>query len=94
MVGDVPELSDITIFFSRILNFIAGFAVLAAFIMLVIGGFKFLTSGGDQKAVESAKSTITYAIIGLIALVGIWLLLKFVEIFTGVPVTQFKIPVI
>lgn len=92
MIDDVAKLSDITIIFSRILNFVAGFAVLAAFIMLVIGGFKFLTSGGDSKAVESARNTITYAIIGLVALVGIWLILKFIEIFTGVPVTKFQIP--
>lgn len=35
-------------------------------IMLIIGGFKYVTSGGNAQSAESAKSTVTYAIIGLI----------------------------
>ncbi|MDP3955103.1 MAG: hypothetical protein Q8Q15_01940 [bacterium] len=84
-------LTDLEFIFERILNIATGFAVLAVFIMMVLGGFKLMTAGGDPKATESAKSTITYAIFGLVALVGIWLILKFVEVFTGVTVTKFVI---
>lgn len=90
--GDQPaQLKDLEVIFERILNVAAELAILAVFIMLVIGGFKFLTSGGDPKATEAAKNTLTYAIFGLIALIGIWLILKFVEVFTGVKVTEFKV---
>jgi hypothetical protein len=34
--------------------------------MIIIGGFKYITSGGDSNNVSSAKNTILYAIIGLI----------------------------
>ena len=78
--------------FTRILNIVTYFAVVVVFIMLVVGGFKYLTSGGDTKATESAQKTITYAILGLVALIGIWLILKFISVFTGVNVTQFVIP--
>jgi hypothetical protein len=37
-----------------------------AVIMIIIGGFKYITSGGDSSNVSSAKNTILYAIIGLI----------------------------
>lgn len=37
-----------------------------AVIMIVIGGFKFVTSGGDTNAVASAKNTIIYALVGLV----------------------------
>lgn len=37
----------------------------AAVVMLIVGGLKFVLSAGGQDAVQSAKSTITYALIGL-----------------------------
>lgn len=37
-----------------------------AVLMIVIGGLKYVLSGGDQAAVNSAKNTILYSIIGLI----------------------------
>jgi len=35
-------------------------------VMLIIGGIRYVVSGGDQGAVTSAKNTILYAIIGII----------------------------
>jgi hypothetical protein len=34
--------------------------------MLILGGIKYLTSGGDSKKVTDAKNTVLYAIIGLV----------------------------
>ena len=61
------------------------------FIMLLMGGFKYITSGGDPKAAESAKKTITYAIMGIVMLVSGFLILRFVQSFTGADVTRFNI---
>ena len=39
--------------------------------MIVIGGIKYATSGGDASGTKSAKDTILYAVIGLVvALIG------------------------
>ena len=35
-------------------------------IMLIIGGIRYTTSQGDQGAVQSAKNTILYAIVGIV----------------------------
>lgn len=35
-------------------------------IMLIIGGIRYVVSGGDQAAVTAAKNTILYAIVGII----------------------------
>ncbi len=35
-------------------------------IMLVYGGFRYATSGGNQESVNAAKNTILYAIVGLV----------------------------
>ncbi len=45
-----------------ILSIIAG---AAAIIMIIVGGLKYITSGGDSNAVSSAKSTLIYALIGV-----------------------------
>ena len=47
----------------NILSIVVG---VAAVIMVMIGGFKYVTAGGDSNAIGSAKTTITYALIGLI----------------------------
>jgi len=37
-----------------------------AVIMLIIGGFKYTVSGGNDKTVEAAKNQIMYAVIGIV----------------------------
>lgn len=50
---------------NNIANFIFGFIVILSIIFLVWGGILYVTAGGDETSIEKAKSTITYAIIGL-----------------------------
>jgi hypothetical protein len=90
-IYNVPTIKCFEVIFRNILNIAVELAVVVLFIFLVIGGFKFITSGGDPKATESAKNTLTYAILGLVLLIGIWLILNFIEYFTGIEVTVFKI---
>ncbi|MEX0749023.1 MAG: hypothetical protein WD467_02000 [Candidatus Saccharimonadales bacterium] len=49
-----------------------------AVIMLIIGGFRYVVSGGDSSAVEGAKNTILYAIIGIIVAFLSWAAVDFV----------------
>lgn len=37
-----------------------------AVVMVVIAGFKYMTSGGDSSSIASAKNTLIYAIVGLV----------------------------
>ncbi len=50
----------------NITNYVLGFITVIAVLMLIWGGIRYLTAAGDEAMVESAKHTITYAIIGLI----------------------------
>lgn len=47
---------------ARIVAVITG---VASIIMIMVGGFKYVTSTGDSARVNSAKNTILYALIGL-----------------------------
>lgn len=88
----VPTLKCLEVVFARILQIFVSLAVLALFVMLVIGGFKYLTSGGDQKKTAEAQQTMTYAIAGIVLMVLAFLIFKLIENFTGVTVTKFEIP--
>lgn len=37
-----------------------------AVVMIIVGGLKYITSGGDSGDITSAKNTILYAVVGLI----------------------------
>ena len=74
-----------------ILNYAIRFAGIAIFIMFLIGGFQYLTSGGDPKATQSAKNVLTYAVFGLVFILLGWFALRFIQVFTGAPVTNFTI---
>jgi hypothetical protein len=78
--------------FNNIVGVALGFAGIGLFIMLLIGGFKFITSGGDPKAAGAAKQTLTFAIVGMILIASAYLIIKIIGQFTGVTdITVFNI---
>ncbi|MBQ3440929.1 hypothetical protein IJG27_01290 [Candidatus Saccharibacteria bacterium] len=52
--------------FRQVTNIVLYIVGVIAVIMLIIGGIKYVVSGGDAKKVVDAKNTVLYAIIGLI----------------------------
>jgi len=85
------KISDLGGLFERIVSFALGFAGIVLFLLLIVGGFKYITSGGDPKAVEGAKKTLTYAIGGLVVILLSYLILVLITNITGVDVTKFNI---
>ena len=69
------RIQDIVTFIINIFSVIVG---IVAVIMIIWGGFKYITSGGDSGNITSAKNTIIYAIIGLIIVALAQFLVKFV----------------
>jgi hypothetical protein len=56
----------ITGLISSVINILSLVVGVAAVIMVIVGGFRYVTSGGDANAISAAKNTILYAIIGLV----------------------------
>ncbi len=79
--------------FEGIVRAVIGLGAVALFIMLLVGGYNFLFSGGDPKKLETARGTITQAIIGLAIMSIAYLIILTIQQFTGVNVTTFSIPV-
>ena len=47
-------------------------------IMLIIGGIRYVVSGGDSTAVQSAKNTILYAVVGIVICLLAYAVVSFV----------------
>ena len=88
---DVPTLSGLESVFGNVVSAVLALAAIVLFVMLVMGGFQYITSGGDPQKVEQAKKTLTYAILGVVFVALSYLILTFIGTFTGAPVTEFKI---
>ncbi len=90
--GDCPAgLNQIEDVFGRIISYAVYLAFIALFIMILTAGIKYLTSGGDQKSIQSAHQAVTWAILGILFLAIAWITLLLIQAFTGIKVTQFNI---
>jgi len=89
--GDVVKIAAIECVFQIAFNYALRFAGLAVFIMFLIGGFKYLTAGGEPEKAAEAQKTLTYAIFGLALIVISWFALLLISEFTGIELTTFQI---
>lgn len=90
-VQGAATLGCIEPIFTKAVTALVELAGAVLFIMLVVGGFKYLLGGGDQKKLESAKGTITNAVIGLVVIAVAYIILLTIQTFTGVNVTKFSV---
>ena len=62
----------------NIINLALGLMSLVAVVMIIIGGFTWLTAGGNEEKVDKAKKTISAAVIGIVVVLLAWALVLFV----------------
>jgi hypothetical protein len=73
------------------ISFVLIVAAVAFFFMLVLGGIKWITSGGDKGKTEGARSQITAGLIGLVIVFSAWAILTLIESFFHVNLRNFEI---
>jgi TRAP-type C4-dicarboxylate transport system permease small subunit len=61
-----------------VINIISWIVGIVSVVMIIWGGFQYITSGGNDTKVTSAKNTILYAIIGLVIVALAQIIVKFV----------------
>jgi hypothetical protein len=64
--------------FSTITNTLLFILGAISVIMIIIGGLRYVISGGDSSAVSAAKNTILYAIVGVIVAILAYAIINFV----------------
>ncbi len=64
-------------------------AAILSLIFLILGGIRWITSGGDKQKVASARSRITYAIVGLVVAMGAFFIINVIGYFFHVKLIGF-----
>ncbi len=65
-------------------------AGLIFFFMLIIGGLRWIMSGGDKAATESARGQITAALIGLVIVFSAWAIAQLISNIFGINILQLQ----
>ena len=74
-VDAIAVLNSLVARFINLLSIVVG---VVSVIMIIFGGFRYITSAGRDTSVTSAKNTILYAIIGLVIVVLAQVIVRFV----------------
>ncbi len=72
----IPTFSQLIGNVIRLIFFVAG---LFALVFLLLGGFEWVQSGGEEKKIEAARGKITASVIGLVVMIAVLSLVIFLE---------------
>ena len=89
--GEAPTIQCLEPLFANIVSAVVVLAAIVVFIAFIIGGFKYLTGGGDPKKVEEARGTLTAAITGMVLIVAAYIILSIISRFTGIELGIFRV---
>jgi len=82
----IKPINDIVGIIRAVIQFILVVAFVLAFVMLLIGGIRWITAGGDEKGVAGARNMITAALIGLVIVLVAYAIILLVETFFNVKI--------
>lgn len=63
---------------AKVINIFSAVVGVIAVLMIIVGGLRYITSGGDSGKVSAAKTTIIYALVGLVVVALAQLIVHFV----------------
>jgi len=63
---------------ASIIKVALGFLGIIAVVIILLGGFKWMTAGGNEEGVEEAKKLIIAGVIGLVIILASWGIASFV----------------
>ena len=70
--------SSLTEFIAKALNILSVVVGVVAVVMIIVGGFRYIASGGKEESIKGAKNNILYALIGLIIVALAQVIVRFV----------------
>ncbi|HUS25862.1 MAG TPA: hypothetical protein VMY99_00765 [Nevskiaceae bacterium] len=62
----------------NLINLFSAIVGIAAIVMIIVSGFKYITSQGDGNAVHTARNTLVYAVVGLVVVAMAQFIVRFV----------------
>lgn len=76
--GFGTEPGDLSATIGNIISVVLGLVGFIFIILVIYGGFLWMTASGDEKKVEKARGIITYAVIGLAIIAAAYMITNFV----------------
>jgi hypothetical protein len=86
--ADWNQLANITVpgVVAAVIKLILVVAAIIAFVFLVFGGIKWITSGGDKEGTQAAQKTITAALVGLLIVFAAWAIMTLLNTFFNIDI--------
>ncbi len=79
VVDGVVTIRCAEVIFERLLTISSSLVLLVLFIMLIVGAFKYITSGGEAEKLAGAQNTLKFAFIGTFLFLGSYLFLTILQ---------------
>lgn len=67
----------------KVIKFVLSFLAALAVVIIIISGFIYITSGGDESRIKLARSWLVYAIVGLVVVLLAWVIVRVISTLTG-----------
>lgn len=77
-VACAPKSISLSQAISQTVNLLLFIVGVASVIVLIVGGLRYVLSGGDPKNTAAAKDTILYAVIGIVVALLSWAIVSFI----------------
>ena len=75
---NIDNNTDLSTVITTVINTMLFIIGILSVVMLIVGGIRYVVSGGNQSQVEGARNTILYAIVGLVIAFVAWGIVNFV----------------
>ena len=88
--GDFAGLAGFTVpeIINTAFTWVLIIAAVVFFFMLVIGGIRWILSGGDKTQTEAARNQVTAALVGLVIVFSAWAIVRLIGTFFGVQILE------
>lgn len=91
--SDVATIQGFQCLIGNILMIFVTLIGIVGFVMMIFAAFRMMISGGDSKGMDSARKTMTYAVIGLVVALSAYFIVNIISQFTGIDtLLNFTIP--
>ncbi|MEK7452697.1 MAG: hypothetical protein AAB614_00515 [Patescibacteria group bacterium] len=82
--GGISTAGDLVTLILGLVNWIAWLIALAAVVFGLYAGFLFITAGGDEGNIETAKNIMIYAVIGIVVAILAFSIVSISRSITGI----------
>jgi hypothetical protein len=87
--NNIATIKGLEALFANVVSVMLGLAGIVLFVMLVIGGIKYIRSGAHAAKAEASKQLLSSAVKWVFFIILALLVLVFIQQVTGVPITNF-----